>query len=384
MGARLIGIRVRTRESDPHGKGVLLLLLPYRGCCCCVGGAMSASAAQKAAALQLALEESSGDESLSPRNRKQTPRPSPTAADKARALHQEMSDEDDDDEDERARARFLAACAAVKAANGGAPWGESGRLARKVAIVTGGGKGIGAGIARAFAEQGACVVLADLDFAAATALAAEITASGAGGSGVPLRCDARSDLPEAVRLAVEGLGQLDVLVNNAGWHPPNSTVEQTTQALMLEQCQLHIVGPFLGIQAAAKHLELSKGAVINVSSTSGIGGQELAAAYSASKAGLIGLTKSLAIDLGPRNIKVNCICPGGVMTPLMDQALLSYDDPAAALAAGAATVKYLQPEGAGQFGQPSHLGAAALFLATSDSSYVTGQVIVVDGGSSLG
>jgi len=251
------------------------------------------------------------------------------------------------------------------------------RLADKVAIVTGGAKGIGRGIATTLAGEGCRVVIADIDADTAGQTVSEIEA--AGGLAEFQATDVRvpADIERTVERTVAAHGRLDVMVNNAGWHPPATSIDETSLELFESQLTLNLTSTYLGSKFAVPHLRRTKGNIINTASLAGVVGQTLAAAYAASKAGQVGFTKALAVELAPQGVRVNCICPAGVDTPLLWEWANTLDDPAAA----AQTVDALHP--LGRMARAEEIGRAALFLASDDASFVTGHALVVDGGATL-
>ncbi len=252
------------------------------------------------------------------------------------------------------------------------------RFANRVVIVTGGSKGIGEGCARVFCKEGAAVAILDIDDVAGRKLAEELSTLGPGRAAC-FYCDVRhpDQVQSAVEQAVQQFGQLDCLVNNAGWHPPALTIEQTTLEVLDDQLKLNFISTFVASQAAVPHLKKTQGAIVNISSMTAILGQEHSTAYAASKAAQLGFTKSLAIELGPDNVRVNAILPSHVDTPLLQAWAKTLPDPAVGLEK-AAKVQVL-----GRMAQIEEIGRVALFLASQDASFVTGQSIQVEGGASL-
>jgi len=241
-------------------------------------------------------------------------------------------------------------------------------LADKVALVTGAGGGIGLGIARRIAEAGAAVVLNDLDAGRAKASAGRLR-----GRGYSALEAVASDVstPEGARAAVDAavsrFGRLDILVNNAGIYPTSPFLEHPVE-LWDQVIDVNLRGPFLCSQAAARQFEKQgKGdAILNIASVVGIvGAGPSAIAYTASKGGLIAMTKTLARALGPFGARANAIAPAAIETEsargMLDRASLAR-----------------QP--VGRFGTPDDVALAALYLVAPASDYVTGEVLVVDGG----
>lgn len=238
-------------------------------------------------------------------------------------------------------------------------------LNEKVAIVTGGGRGIGRAIVRRFAQEGASVVIADVDEETGRAVQEEVTASG--GIALFSRCDVadRDQVEATVAGAVEQFGQLDILVNNAGITGENGPFLEVSQEtwdriLRVNQTALFICGQVAGrVMADAR-----QGCIINISSVNGLVPQPRVIAYAAAKAAVESMTRSMAIDLAPYNIRVNAIAPGPIQVNLPDDAPTRPID----------TVLL------GRTGLPAEVAAAAAFLASDQASYITGERIAVDGG----
>ncbi|MDP9820319.1 SDR family NAD(P)-dependent oxidoreductase [Nocardioides massiliensis] len=249
------------------------------------------------------------------------------------------------------------------------------RFEDRVVIVTGAARGIGAGTARRFAQEGAAVAVLDLDEQQAVATAADLGASRAIGVG----CDVAdaSSVEAAVARVVEELGGLHVLVNNAGITRDNllfKMSEDDWDSVM----GVHLKGAFLMTKAAQAHfVEQRYGKVVNLSSVSANGSRGQAN-YSAAKAGVQGLTRTLAIELGPFGINVNAVAPGFVVTEMTDQTAarlkLSPEDFRAAAA---------EQNPVRRVGYPEDIAAVISFLASDEASYVTGQTVYVDGGAAL-
>ncbi|GAA2976696.1 SDR family NAD(P)-dependent oxidoreductase [Streptomyces fulvorobeus] len=236
------------------------------------------------------------------------------------------------------------------------------------ALITGAGQGIGAATARRLASEGAAVLITDLDGARAESAAAEIR--GTGGTAASFPCDVgdRSAVEAAVAHAVATFGRLDVLVNNAcsaGRDAP--LFEDETDEVWQRDLDITLSGPFRCSRAALPHLVASgRGAIVNIGSVNGeqdFGGH----AYSAAKAGLAGLTRTLAGHAAPRGVRVNLIAPGTVRT-----------DAWAGREAQLDALAPLYP--LGRIGEPADIAAAAAFLASRDSSWITGATLHVDGG----
>jgi L-fucose dehydrogenase len=252
------------------------------------------------------------------------------------------------------------------------------KLKGKTAIVTGGTKGIGLGCARIFASHGCSVVLASRSEAEGQAVEAELREGGFDARFIA--CDVRDEAAMKALIAetVRIFGRLDCMVNNAGWHPPAMTIEETGVEDFEDLLRLNLTSTFMGCKFAVPELAKTRGSIINMSSKVGEIGQEAAPAYVATKAAQIGLTRALAIDLAPRGVRVNAVAPAGVLTPLMAEWADSQYDPKAALA----MVGSWHP--LGRMATIDEIGEVCAFLASDEASFITGQVICPDGGAALG
>jgi NAD(P)-dependent dehydrogenase (short-subunit alcohol dehydrogenase family) len=234
-----------------------------------------------------------------------------------------------------------------------------------VVLVTGGASGIGAAIARRFAASGGRIVILDINGQGAKAVAAEC-----GPAAIGLAADVSSDT--AVREAVSQLSRVDVLVNNAG-----TDVEGTVLEMSAEDWDRQFAVNLRSMFLMSKHvvpLMPAGGAVINISSIDALASYPRMAAYDASKAGVLALTRAMAIDFGPRGIRVNAICPGYIETPLLAPYFDQFPDPESAKS----RVRALHP--VGRLGRPEDVAEVAFFLASDAASFITGTHIVVDGG----
>jgi 3-oxoacyl-[acyl-carrier protein] reductase len=243
------------------------------------------------------------------------------------------------------------------------------RLANRVAIITGSGRGIGREMARLFAAEGAKVAVADVHEETARRTAEEIIA--AGGEACPFGVDITDPARvECITQQVVGQwGRLDILVNNAGIGL-NKTFLETTLAEWQRVLAVNLTGTFLCAQAAAREMvRQGAGRIVNVASISGQRGGQGRAAYGSAKAGVILLTKVMAVELAPRGVNVNAIAPGPVDT---DQSRESHT-PATRRA-------YHERIPLGRYGEHREVAAAALFLASDEATFVNGAVLNVDGG----
>jgi 7-alpha-hydroxysteroid dehydrogenase len=238
----------------------------------------------------------------------------------------------------------------------------------QVALVTGAGAGIGRGIAEMFAGAGAAVVVSDLKAETAEAVADEITKAGGKAAGLACNVTKEEDLQAAVRKAVDGFGKLTILVNNAGGGGPqpfDMPMEDFRWAY-----EINVFAPFRLTQIAVPHMEAAGGgAVLNISSMSAENKNVRMASYSSSKAAISHLTRNIAFDLGPKNIRVNGIAPGAirtdalakVLTPEIERTMLKHTP-----------IKRL--------GEPSDIAGAALYLCSPAAAWVSGQILTVSGG----
>ncbi len=250
----------------------------------------------------------------------------------------------------------------------------TGRLAGKVALVTGGGSGIGRAICERFAAEGARVAVADWHREAAEATVAHITADG--GEAVATHGDVGSpdDATRMVAEAVAAFGALHVLVANAG-QALVATALETTPDQWDRVMDSNLKGCFLLARAAIPHLiDAGGGSIVLTASQLAFVGAERFAAYAASKGGVLNLARALALDHARDRIRVNALCPGAVETPLLLDQFAGQDGPQGSLA----DLVALHPMG--RLGQPAEIAAAALFLASDEASFVTGSALVVDGG----
>ena len=254
-----------------------------------------------------------------------------------------------------------------------------GEFEGRAVLVTGGALGIGQGIVRAFAREGAAVAISDVNAAAAGSLAAELTAAGQRVIAVIGDVAIPADAQRMVEETVAGIGRLDVLVNNAGIQPIDAyfRIEDTPVEVWDRILGVNLRGTFLMSKYALPAIRRSGagGTVINIASVQGLQSVPRVPSYAASKGGVLSLTRNMALDYAPEGIRVNAICPGTIDSELVRTA---------ARAEGGDLEETLRRYGAfhplGRLGLPEDVAQAALFLASDRSSFMTGSYLTVDGG----
>lgn len=244
------------------------------------------------------------------------------------------------------------------------------RFEGKSVIVTGAGSGIGRATAARFGAEGGTVICADINERGVEETAASIRA--AGGEARAILCDVTkpADVHAAIAAGLKDRGKLDVLVNVAGI----GAFKRTTEVSLEEWNRflaINLTGPFLMCQAAIPHILETKGAIVNTGSVAGLKSHPYSAAYCASKGGVVLLTKALAVEYGRKGVRINCVCPGGVETPLIQQFQLP---------AGVNQAVLMRISPLGRMGKPEEVAGTIAFLASEDAMYINGAAIVVDGG----
>ena len=247
----------------------------------------------------------------------------------------------------------------------------------KVALVTGAGKGIGKGCAEVLSRYGARIAVVDIDTAAGPQTAKGIEANGGHAVFLPADVSKAAEVQNMVAQLIELFGRLDILINNAGYHISKS-VEDTSEEEWDYILDTNLRSVFLCSKYAIPYLRKTRGAIVNMASMVGLVGQRNAGAYSATKGGIIAMTKGMALDFAKDGIRVNCICPGWVETPLVEDWFSQQADPQAA------KTYIFARHPLGRIATPEEVGDAAVFLCSEASSFVTGVTLPLDGGVTLG
>ena len=250
----------------------------------------------------------------------------------------------------------------------------AGRLSGKVAIVTGGGQGVGLGIAQVFLREGAKVLITGRTPDKLEAAVAGLKAEGGEAAWIAGTAGVRADAEAAVARAVQLFGGLDILVNNAQTSKPGTMFEDTDDALFALTIESGLYGTFQHMQAAVPHMKEKGGSIINFGSYEGIHGGVGFAAYAATQEAIRGLSRTAARELGKYKVRVNVICPAA-LSPIAEQWVKDFPEEAE---------KVMKLIALGYLGDCAEdIGPAVLFLASEDSRYVTGQTINVDGGQMM-
>lgn len=257
-----------------------------------------------------------------------------------------------------------------------------GRLNEKVAIITGGASGMGAATAKRFVDEGARVIIADLQVDKGNELA---TSLGDNARFIAADVGREADVIAMIEVASSQYGRLDCLFNNAGFGGVGGEIHETDMGVAYERTVSGLLtGPILGMKHAAPLMREQKGgSIISTASVAGMRGSMGPHVYSALKAAVIGLTQSVAVELAKDSVRVNAICPGGIMTPIF------FGDRRPKSGSNESLEEVLRPVFSGiqpipRAGEPNDIANAALFLASDESSFITGHALVVDGGLTIG
>ncbi len=243
-----------------------------------------------------------------------------------------------------------------------------GRIADRVAIITGGGSGIGKATAELFAQEGARVVIGDLPSGEGDQVAKYI-----GGTFVPTDVRDPKAIEKLVRTACDKFGGLDIMFNNAGIGIVAPLLD-TSEEIYSNTLRVDLDGVYWGLKFGGQVMvQQKRGAIVNTASVAGIRGSVGLSAYNAAKHGVVGLTRNAALEFAHAGVRVNCICPGVIDTPLVARAFGATEEIRE-------TMHRFHP--LGRMGKPSEIARCVLFLASDDASFVTGHALVVDGGIS--
>ncbi len=248
------------------------------------------------------------------------------------------------------------------------------RLAGKVAIITGGGSGFGEGIAKRFAAEGAAVVLGDLNLAAAERVAGEINKAGQKALPVAADVSQNGQMKALVEKAVEAFGGLDIMVNNAGMPQRNASLLNTDEATFDKIFAVNVKSIYLSAQHAIPEMrKRGGGCFINIASTAGVRPRPGLVWYNGSKGAVITLTRAMAVELAPEQIRVNALNPVAGLTPMLKEFMGGEETEEM-------KAKFVSTIPIGRFSTPADIANAALYLASDEANFITGVCMEVDGG----
>ena len=251
------------------------------------------------------------------------------------------------------------------------------KLKNKVAIITGGASGIGAAATELFAREGAKVIIADINEENISMTVERVLEKGHWAYGIKCDVSEESDVERLIQQSIEKCGKIDIVFNNAGTILPKP-LEKVEANEWDRLFQINVKSMYLTTKFGIPYLKETKGSIINMASMTGVVGQQFNSAYSATKGAVIALTKAMAIDYAPFEVRVNSISPAGVRTPLLETWLQQQENPAEASKAQDRSHML------GRTATSEEIAKVAVFLASEDASFITGDNIVCDGGAALG
>ncbi len=244
------------------------------------------------------------------------------------------------------------------------------RLKGKIALITGGGSGIGRATCLLFAGEGATVVVADYVAEGGHETVQQIKANGGKATFVQADVSKSADVQNMIATTVQTCGRVDVLFNNAGIEGPSAKIANYKEDDWDRVIAIDLTSVYLGMKyVIPEMLKQGGGSIISTASVAGLVGFPGSGAYAAAKAGVINMTRMVALEYADKNIRVNCICPGIIDTPMVDRVV-----------GGRLRERVVKAEPVGRLGRPEDIANAALFLASDDSSFATGAPFVIDGG----
>ena len=244
------------------------------------------------------------------------------------------------------------------------------RLKSKVAVITGGGSGIGRATSLLFAKEGASVVVVDVAEDAGIESVRQIAAAGGTASFIRADVSKSGDVQSFIARTAKAHGRLDILFNNAGIEGPPAKIADYAEEDWARVIAIDLTGVYLGMKyVIPQMIRQGGGVILSTASVAGLVGFPGSGAYGAAKAGVINLTRQIALEYAGKNIRVNCICPGIIATPMAERVMEGWPDHRLA---------GLQP--IGRLGRPEDIANAALFLASDESSFATGAPFIIDGG----
>lgn len=244
------------------------------------------------------------------------------------------------------------------------------RLKGKIALITGGGSGIGRATCLLFASEGATVVVADYVAEGGHETVQQIKANGGEATFVQADVSKSADVQNMIATTVQTYGRVDVLFNNAGIEGPSAKIANYKEDDWDRVIAIDLTSVYLGMKyVIPEMLKQGGGSIISTASVAGLVGFPGSGAYAAAKAGVINMTRMVALEYADKNIRVNCICPGIIDTPMVDRVV-----------GGRLRERVVKAEPVGRLGRPEDIANAALFLASEESSFATGAPFVIDGG----